>query len=81
MSRDEKIQALGTPTKRFTTPNSPGPAVRADEGEPSAAPPSTPAGRRYAGDHRNHGESNVDNEALVEDINLDELPDSEGPDA
>ncbi len=66
------------PTK---TPIPPERAGVSDPAEEGAAEPSTPAGRRYAGDKKAHGETNVDNEALVEDINLDELPDSEGPDA
>ena len=51
--------------------------------EPEAEAPArvTNAGRQYVGDHKNHGEPEIDDTGGIEDINLDELPDSEGPDA
>lgn len=73
--------APSLPLKLVIPPKRAGLDDRVDDAQDTAVAPSTPAGRRYAGDHKAHGETNVDNEALVEDINLDELPDSEGPDA
>lgn len=41
----------------------------------------TAAGRAYAGDHKNHGEEDLDEDDVIEELDLDELPSFEGPDA
>jgi hypothetical protein len=56
-----------------------------DEGESDADRATermaTRAGSAYAGDHKNHGEEEIDDDDVIEELDLDEMPSFEGPDA
>jgi hypothetical protein len=72
-------------SKQIPTPKAPPMREHDDDGDEAerSRRTSSSAGDKYAGDHRNHGEpdTDVDDDDVIEEADLDEMPSFEGPDA